>query len=834
MSTSNTELVEQFAIETQQHLDEIEPILTQAQDTSLDKPEIAALFRAFHSIKGLARLLDLHGLETLAHHSESFLSEVRAERQSLTPETLGLLLEALDGIRSLREQEIVHGTDAAAPQELIDALDAATKGAGSSEMTLSVAHHPVTETELHDDPDTLIYFAELLAECLPNLVVYAGGDGSQEQAAEDLETLMVAAERLKFDGLYNHLEQLSVATGKPSVERFAAVLADAQRFGRVIGYDVGADIVLAKADKLLRQAFVDAANEVAHALVSGEKGAGTPSAIAATERLVLLSSAGMEDCGLAALILQSLEDEVALEAALSAVGLLAIDLEADRTDLLKMAAERLRDGLASGCILPAALSKVLEDRGIALGRLGDLGALAIERLGTILDGGKLRLVVVTLSLPPRSDRLGFLRRLNRRLQPVSVRSLSVAGSESVALLVVESQTPESLLSELQSTFPDISFVEVRQLDGQYTDHPWSPPRLAGIGTGGGSADNQVRVPVAILDKLFGRIGEFFSISSALNVLVVDSQVPSCLQRLADHIMLEAPALLPLMDILQRQQRDLSQVEAEIHRLVSLIHEATLGLRVIPLDIVFNRFPRMIREIAKAQGKQVRFEARADGIKVDKGMTELLSDPLMHMLRNALDHGIEAPEERMANNKPALSHIRMSAVQNGNRITVEIADDGRGINTERVRLRAIEQGLTSEQESQNLSKEQIHRFLFTPGFSTAEQVTDTSGRGVGMDVALVNVSRLGGRIDIHTIPGQGTTFRLDMPLSAAMQTVLLAETTVQTVAFPERMVVEAVTVSRSAIQFVNGQRSILLHNRFLPLFRLAELLHLPEFGTGTNK
>jgi len=179
--------------------------------------------------------------------------------------------------------------------------------------------------------------------------------------------------------------------------------------------------------------------------------------------------------------------------------------------------------------------------------------------------------------------------------------------------------------------------------------------------------------------------------------------------------------------LQRQQNDLSQVEAEVHRLVSLIHEATLGLRVIPLDIVFNRFPRMVREVAKEQSKQIRFEARADGIKVDKGMTELLADPLMHMLRNAVDHGIETPTERVAVNKPPLAHIRLSAEQHGNRIVIEIRDDGRGIDTERVRQRAVAQGLATDADSSKLSVDQINRFIFAPGFSTANKVSETSGR-----------------------------------------------------------------------------------------------------------
>ena len=395
------------------------------------------------------------------------------------------------------------------------------------------------------------------------------------------------------------------------------------------------------------------------------------------------------------------------------------------------------------------------------------------------------------------------------------------------MLVVASVMAETLTAEIAGAWPASLAPAINQFDGQFLDHPWAPPNATRPGAARTPDDNQVRVPVEILDRLFGRIGEFFNISSALNVLVVDSQVPGVLQRLNDHIVMTAPALLPAMDVLQRQQTDLAQIEAEVHRLVSLIHEATLGLRVIPLDVLFSRYPRMIRDLAKEQGKQIRFETQSNGIKVDKGMTELLGDPLMHILRNSVDHGVESAEQREASGKPAAARITLTAVQSGNRVAVEIVDDGRGIDAERVRRQAVAQNLVTESDSHKLSKDQIHRFIFAPGFSTAEAVTDTSGRGVGMDVALVNISRLGGRIDIQTVPGQGTTFRLDMPLSAAMQTVLLAETAVQTVAFPERMVVEAVTVTDDQVQYVNGQRALLLHDRFLPLFRLTDLLRLPE-------
>ena len=276
----------------------------------------------------------------------------------------------------------------------------------------------------------------------------------------------------------------------------------------------------------------------------------------------------------------------------------------------------------------------------------------------------------------------------------------------------------------------------------------------------------------------------------------------------------------------RQQSDYATIEAEAHRLISVIHEMTLGLRVIPIDTLFSRLPRMARDLAQRQGKIVRFDARSNGIRVDNGMLELLGDPLVHMVRNCVDHGIETADARQSAGKARTATVFVRAEQRGNHVIIEVGDDGRGIDLERVLAKAIAKDLVEGAQAAALTDEQIARFIFSPGFSTAEKVTDASGRGVGMDVALVNVTKLGGVIDIVTRRGQGTTFRISIPLSKAIQSMLLAETGVQTVAFPDRMVTECLVTRRADVQLVNGQRSILLHDRFLPLFRLVDLLRLP--------
>jgi chemotaxis protein histidine kinase CheA len=223
---------------------------------------------------------------------------------------------------------------------------------------------------------------------------------------------------------------------------------------------------------------------------------------------------------------------------------------------------------------------------------------------------------------------------------------------------------------------------------------------------------------------------------------------------------------------------------------------------------------------------VRLETQSNGIRVDNGMLELVADTLMHMIRNCIDHGIEPPSLREKAAKPRIGRLQLHTEQRGNHVIIEVADDGRGIDLERVLEQALAKNLVDAATAPTLTEDQIARFIFSPGFSTAQRVTETSGRGVGMDVALVNVTKLGGVIDIVTQRGRGTTFRIDIPLSKAIQSMLLAETGVQTVAFPDRMVVECVVAPASDVQSVNGQRSIVLHDRFLPLFGLVDLLSLP--------
>ena len=209
------------------------------------------------------------------------------------------------------------------------------------------------------------------------------------------------------------------------------------------------------------------------------------------------------------------------------------------------------------------------------------------------------------------------------------------------------------------------------------------------------------------------------------------------------------------------------------------------------------------------------------------MVETLHEPLMHMIRNSVDHGIEAPEARMLEGKPERAVINLEARQQGNTVKVIISDDGRGIDINQVGIKALEKGLITENELANKSPEEIIKFIFLPGFSTASQVTETSGRGVGMDVVKTNVTRCGGTIDVTTVLGRGTRFVLELPLSAAIQDTLLVQVNKQTMAIPERYITEMIEVKRGQFQLVNGCHAVVIRDCFLPVYRLGALLGIQK-------
>ncbi|HEY1264311.1 MAG TPA: chemotaxis protein CheA [Terriglobales bacterium] len=262
--------------------------------------------------------------------------------------------------------------------------------------------------------------------------------------------------------------------------------------------------------------------------------------------------------------------------------------------------------------------------------------------------------------------------------------------------------------------------------------------------------------------------------------------------------------------------------ARLSFLTEELQGAGLRTRMVPIDAVFRKFPRLVRDVARTVEKEVELVVKGEDTEIDKTMVELIGDPLIHIVRNSLDHGLEKPEARLAAGKPASGSIRLEAEQEGDQIVISVADDGAGIDPDRIARKAIEKGLTTADRVRGLSTREILDFIFLPGFSTAEKVNDLSGRGVGMDVVRSNLKKMNGTVDIDSHVGKGTTIRLRLPLTLAILPVLLVEVVNEIYALPLRSVVETAHVEAREIHRVEGNEVLRLRGETLPLVRLGNM------------
>ena len=256
-----------------------------------------------------------------------------------------------------------------------------------------------------------------------------------------------------------------------------------------------------------------------------------------------------------------------------------------------------------------------------------------------------------------------------------------------------------------------------------------------------------------------------------------------------------------------------------------------NVRLLPLSQMFNVFPRLVRDLAREMKKEIYFSIEGGETAADKRILEELKDPLMHMLRNAIDHGIEVPQMREENGKPRVASIRLRAYQSASNVMVELQDDGRGLNLEAIKATALKRRLHSQDELDAMSIEQLQLLIFSPGFSTSPMVTDVSGRGVGMDVVRINIERLKGTIRVHSEVGRGTTFSIRLPSTLVTTRVLLVKVAERSYAIPVEWVQTIVRVNRAQIFTIEGRETVVLDGRALPLVHLSSLLELPTSAAG---
>jgi two-component system chemotaxis sensor kinase CheA len=272
---------------------------------------------------------------------------------------------------------------------------------------------------------------------------------------------------------------------------------------------------------------------------------------------------------------------------------------------------------------------------------------------------------------------------------------------------------------------------------------------------------------------------------------------------------------------------------QLDRQTRELQERVMSIRMVPVEMVFSRFPRMVHELGKQLGKDVELLMEGQATELDKTFIEMLVDPLTHLVRNAVDHGMETKEERLKTGKPAMGSIFLRASSRGGSIHIEVKDDGKGLNRDRIYQKALDKGLV--QPGSRPSDDELNLLIFEPGFSTVEQVSDLSGRGVGMDVVRQNVRALGGRIEVESEIGRGTVIRLVLPLTLAILDGLTTRVGDETYVFPLASVLESFQCKPGEVQTVKGDREVIsLRGEFIPVVRLQNLLAAGASPEGSER
>ena len=331
-----------------------------------------------------------------------------------------------------------------------------------------------------------------------------------------------------------------------------------------------------------------------------------------------------------------------------------------------------------------------------------------------------------------------------------------------------------------------------------------------------TAHQTIRVDIGRLDQLLNLVGE----------LVINRTRISDIASTLEHALGEKGQLTELngrAKELAPLAKQLVDSSALLARTTNEIQESIMKVRMVPIGQVFDRFPRLVRDVAKARGKEVNLQISGAETDLDKTIVDEVGEPLMHLLRNCVDHGIESPDERERRGKPRAGTIALNAYHEGNQIIIEVSDDGNGIDLEKVRARGVKQGLIAGDEK--CSDREIIELIFTPGFSTADVISDVSGRGVGMDVVKKNITRLKGIFDVNTVPGAGTTFTIKLPLTLAIIQALLVRVVDELYAIPLDSVIESQRVEMSDVRTVHGNEVITLRGQVVPLVRIADFFDL---------
>lgn len=905
-----------FGQETEGHSEDIERVLLTAESGQVETEDIDCLFRAIHSVKGLAATMDLKAMEAVAHASETLLEEVRIDINILDSEMTSLLINSLDVLNDQREVALSERIDSALPVELLESLKEklinisggtkeiqvsdASMGANKGEDEASGYARPEEsgDFETQGEEEWIHNFKENMRVLVDILLIVKteGGGGIDswdelkdtmnllENIASDQSFVMVAKEMMVLREKFSDNPLLANQEFENIILMLASLLEQIKCVEEVLEKNIGSDVLADFLKGSMRPKFEKLLKDIqsnCDSFASGDKGDDFHDELMARSLSENLSAVipyhayFYSGLSLSPLLLlvdflgATLQDGMRNFDPLVVLSREAI-VTMQKVFMAREQGENEQQVLEQGQVVFAGLEDRLGN-GQFLSR--DADESIAEEFEEFVSGFDIDLHLTSILSTENKEELiagirsgkhihvilgdiesdqefsgNFISWANENGKILTNRPVFIESHPWYEMLIISTESRSGVEDVLERIDPEEKFSTINfssdQRDGSREKETEKEiqekekqgsflQKKSGVRKKTNGSSSSIRVEGQVLDKFMNQIGGMALTRSRLKHAIDDEELRRALVSLKS-ISEDIPEGMDVSGkvgaiyaVLKEKLAQIEDTDSVIHGSISRIQDEALGLRVVPIENIMKRFPRVVRDLSASLNKKIRLELSGGNVRIDKAMLEVLSDPLLHMVRNCADHGIETPKDREKAGKPVEAYIRIEAAQRGGGVILQISDDGRGIDAEKIRLKAVERGLVGEEVSYDLDEKEIYKFLFMPGFSTAEKIGSTSGRGVGMDVVQTNIARLGGSVEADSKFGEGATFTLYMPVSAAIQEVLLVEVGSQTLALPRRCVTEVIEVRSKDIQSIKGRKAILLRDNFLPLIYLGSLLGFAE-------
>jgi two-component system, chemotaxis family, sensor kinase CheA len=858
IATVDAELQQDFILEAREQLEEVERNLLHLTQVPNDSELLNELFRSMHTIKGSSEYLGLARTAVLSHKLENLLDLLRCGQCTLSSAIMDLLLVCSDRLGTLVKDLETHQEERTGIDDLVADIDAAVdvpeqggvaRQASEPEASLLAPEAAVLESTPAQSPFTEepIHIEAAWAP-EPEMLEPEPVDADQAPATPASEIVTVYQEAYDsklyaiFLSQFNEgLSQLDRQIGQLETQMSIADVTQCCRQW-LTRLRFSANYMEYDALKAVYDRWIQAADKLCEQLPTLDKDVWIP-----MYRQMMLAHMDMvrryfNFADLAA-ALPAQEPEPAVPQRDAPDGATALDdedLRVDDADLCVDDAGLCVDdaGPRPSAIEASAIEAVAPERQDAAvdsnasalleeqGLLSRLEMAFDERLGTDEDGDAASHEQMAESLfssdqardEPPAD-------FSKARTGVGGQAPPDAGIESLLLSALSGEriprqpvmaTPLSSIPERLELADGAALMED---DDQRTHYALG--RRRGDKFHERMIKQSIRVDAAKIDVLMNQVGELVVNRAGFNQLFSDMRDFQLLLKQTKKFNTQE------MKIIKDLTNRINEATVSLGRVTSELQENVMKVRMLPIAQLFSRYPRVVHDLVRNSEKRVELVIRGEETELDRMVIEQIADPLVHIIRNAVDHGIEALAERQRKGKPESGTLRLEAYHEGNYVVIEVSDDGRGIDSDLIKARALEKGFFTSEELDNMAEDQIRAIIMRPGFSTVDEVTHTSGRGVGMDVVKDNIDRLNGTIEIISTIDRGTLFRIRIPLTLAIIQALKVGVAGETFIIPLSAVDETLRIHRNEISVIEGMEICYLRETTLPLIRLSEIFKMQE-------